>query len=134
MYVNDARNQASVSENSKPQLPAFIGQLNILIHAAAILISLSIAFALFDNTLFAWHPLFMSVGYLLFMTEGLMSAVVFRHMDGADRVRAIWAHALMQCRAVICIIIGFIVIYQNKVRCHKAVAGNRIYRPPDPCR
>lgn len=42
--------------------------------AAAASISLSIAFILFDSSLFGWHPLFMSVGFLLFMTEGLVGA------------------------------------------------------------
>ena len=41
---------------------------------AAASISLSIAFVLFDSSLFGWHPLFMSVGFLLFMTEGLIGA------------------------------------------------------------
>ncbi len=38
-------------------------------------------------------------GYLLFMSEGLVSAILFRHMGpGPERLRAIWAHALMQVR------------------------------------
>ena len=42
------------------------------------------------------HPLFMSIGYVLFMSEGLISGIMFRHLDGPPRVRAIWSHALMQ--------------------------------------
>ena len=67
-------------------MPQIVGQLNTLLHISAVLMALSIAFLLFDSTLFAWHPLFMSIGYLLFMTEGLLSAVMFRHLDGTERV------------------------------------------------
>lgn len=88
--------------------------INVL-HVLLLLVSLSIAFCLFDNTLFAWHPVFMSIGYILFMAEGLISAVAFRNVEGQDRVKAIQSHALLQLRAVVCIILGFVVIYRNKV-------------------
>lgn len=58
----------------------------------------------------------MSIGYLLFMTEGLISAIMFRQLDGPERVRAIQSHALLQLRAVLCIAAGFLVIYRNKVK------------------
>ncbi len=71
---------------ARPKLPAIVEKLNILLHISVVLVSLSIAFLLFDNSLFSWHPMFMSIGYLLFMTEGLLSAVMFRHLDGPERV------------------------------------------------
>lgn len=117
MFVNEKRNDHSAAAaGSQPQLPSVVAKLNLLLHASVALVSLSIAFVLFDKSLFSWHPLFMSLGYLLFMTEGLISAVMFRHLDGPERVKAIWGHALMQTRALVCICIGFGVIYQNKVR------------------
>ncbi len=56
-----------------------------------------------------------SIGYIVFMTEGLIAAIHFRQLDGLERVKAIWSHALLQLRAVICVLIGFGVIYRNKV-------------------
>lgn len=100
---------------SKPKLPPIVSKLNNVLHVSIALTALSIAFVLFDSTLFAFHPVFMSLGYLIFMAEGLISAVMFRHLEGAERTRAIESHGFMQLRAVTCIAIGFGVIYRNKV-------------------
>ncbi|KXZ44862.1 hypothetical protein GPECTOR_61g815 [Gonium pectorale] len=59
----------------------------------------------------------MSIGYIVFMTEGLIAAIHLRQIDGPDRVKAIWSHALLQLRALVCILIGFGVIYRNKAQC-----------------
>lgn len=98
-----------------PRLPDMVYKLKNMLHASVVLVSLSIGLSCWSSSLFGWHPLFMSLGFLLFMSEGLISAVMFRHIDGPDRVRAIQSHALLQLRAVICIAIGFGVIYRNKV-------------------
>lgn len=45
-----------------------------------------------------------------------MCCAQFRHLDGPERVRSIQSHALLQLRAVVCIAVGFGVIYRNKVR------------------
>ncbi|PNW82466.1 hypothetical protein CHLRE_06g280100v5 [Chlamydomonas reinhardtii] len=92
-----------------------VNRLTLALHASVALVALSIAFVLFDNSLFAWHPAFMSIGYIVFMTEGLIAAIHFRHIDGPDRVKAIWSHALLQIRALVCVLIGFGVIYRNKI-------------------
>lgn len=90
-------------------------RLSVLLHGSTISLSLSIAFSLFDSSLFSWHPLFMSLGFILFMTEGVMSAVTLRGIPpGHQRVLAIQSHALMQLRSLVCVIIGFAVIYRNK--------------------
>lgn len=116
---NQSNADHAPSESFKPgapRMPAIVSRLNLLLHVSATLVSLSVAFTLYDGTLFGWHPLFMSLGFMLFMTEGLIGSVMFRQLDGPERVQAIWAHALMQGRAFVCILIGFVVIYQNKVR------------------
>ncbi len=89
--------------------------LSRVMHILVIVTSLSIAFTVFDGTLFAWHPLFLSIGYLLFMAEGLMSALGFRMLDGPDRMAGIQGHVLLQIRAMLAIALGFGVIYKNKV-------------------
>lgn len=57
----------------------------------------------------------MSIGYIGVMAEGLIIAIHFRQTDGSERVKAIWSHAVMQLRAAVLVIIGFGVIYRNKV-------------------
>lgn len=57
-----------------------------------------------------------SIGYIGVMAEGLIIAIHFRQTDGSERVKAIWSHAVMQLRAAVLVIIGFGVIYRNKVR------------------
>ncbi|KAG2492371.1 hypothetical protein HYH03_009319 [Edaphochlamys debaryana] len=49
------------------------------------------------------------------MTEGIVASIQFRSIDGPERVKAIWGHALLQARAFVCLAIGFGVIYRNKV-------------------
>ncbi|GAX81977.1 hypothetical protein CEUSTIGMA_g9405.t1 [Chlamydomonas eustigma] len=106
-------------DNATPKLPPIVAKLTLAIHVSTAVISLSLAFLLFDSSLFSWHPLFMSIGYILFMSEGVVSSIMFRHLDGPVRVRAIWTHAVMQARALICVALGFAVIYQNKIIGHK---------------
>eukprot|EP00798_Chlamydomonas_sp_ICE-L_P026603 gene26603-18374_t len=85
MFVNNQTNSKAPAPSNRPAMPPVVKHLSMMLHASAVIMALSIAFLLFDGTLFAWHPLFMSVGYLLFMAEGLLSAVMFRHMDGPER-------------------------------------------------
>lgn len=94
-----------------------LNQVHAAVHVLVVAVSLTLSFAQFDNSLFAWHPIFMSLGYILFMTEGVLSALSFRSLEGgAERVQAIQGHALLQLRAVVCICLGFGVIFRNKAR------------------
>ena len=68
-----------------------------------------------DTTLFAWHPIFMTAGFLAFMVEGVLTALDFRAREGTPRVRAIQKHATLQMAASACILLGFTVIVANKV-------------------
>lgn len=78
--------------------------------------AVSIPLAVFNGTLFSWHPTLMSIGFLGFMGNGVLTAFQFRHvMDANARVKAIQKHALWQLAAVFCIGSGFYAIYQNKV-------------------
>jgi hypothetical protein len=67
-----------------------------VLHALLALNALSLAFRCFDGTLFGWHPFAMSVGYVFFMAEGLVSAWALRPTVSEERVRGIEAHAFMQ--------------------------------------
>lgn len=68
------------------------------LHLLLFVLSLSLAFGTFNGTLFGWHPFAMSIGYLFFMAEGLISAWAIRTTAGEERVRGLELHALMQVR------------------------------------
>ena len=68
-----------------------------------------------NTTLFAWHPIFMTAGFLAFMVEGVLTALEFRTQEGTPRVRAIQKHATLQIAASACILLGFTAIVANKV-------------------
>ena len=68
-----------------------------------------------NTTLFAWHPIFMTAGFLAFMVEGVLTALDFRAREGTPRVRAIQKHATLQMAASACILLGFTAIVANKV-------------------
>lgn len=97
--------------------------LRTLVRGSAVTLVVSIAADLFSTTLFALHPIFISAGFLGFMSEGVLLAHSFRLVDGPDRVKAIWRHALTQLAACVSIAVGFGAIYLNKVfrfPCHAA--------------
>lgn len=85
------------------------------IHALALLCSLSIPVAVFNGTLFSWHPTLMALAFLGFTAEGVVTSILFRSKEGQDRVRAIQRHLLLQALAFLCLLGGFYTIYQNKV-------------------
>jgi cytochrome b-561 domain containing protein 2 len=82
----------------------------------------------------------MTIGYVLLMGEGVLGAIAFRSTEvpahatmrrttpgyfavlmtllarqGHERVLAIQSHIMMQLRSLLCILIGFGVVYKNKV-------------------
>lgn len=73
--------------SQKPtQNKQLIERLTTVLHCSVVVVALSLACCVFDGSLFAWHPVLMSVGYLIFMGEGVLSAVLFRTLDGPERV------------------------------------------------
>lgn len=86
----------------------------------SVLVLLGCLPALWRGVLFAWHPALMSVGFLSFMTEGLITARELRPTEGAVRVARLWHHAKIQCAAALCVLLGFYAIWENKRRNGKA--------------
>lgn len=82
--------------------------------SACIVLSLCV-YVLHDVSLFAWHPFFMSLGFLSFMTMGVVRSVTFRPLEGKTRTKAIQVHALLQALALSCAFAGLAAIVQNKV-------------------
>jgi hypothetical protein len=52
--------------------------LVISIHVLALLCALSIPVAIFNGTLFSWHPTLMALAFLGFMAEGVVTSILFR--------------------------------------------------------
>ena len=111
------------------------------VHLLALLLAVSIPlYFLSWNVLFTWHPTLMALAFLGFMTEGVLTAVLFRAKDGQERVAAIQKHLVWQLLGFACLIGGFAAIYQNKVhaccacRCTPLHDTPQRYAcPSDPC-
>ena len=82
--------------------------------SAGVLLALSIPVAIFNGTLFSWHPTLMALAFLGFMTEGVTTAILFRAKDGNERVAAIQKHLIWQLLGFACLLGGFAAIYRNK--------------------
>lgn len=48
------------------------------VHMLALLCALSIPVAIFNGTLFSWHPTLMALAFLGFMAEGVVTSILFR--------------------------------------------------------
>ena len=85
------------------------------IYGLSACIVLSLCIFVLDGSLFSWHPFFMSLGFLSFMTMGVVRSVTFRLLDGKARTKAIQVHAVLQILALSCALAGLAAIVQNKV-------------------
>ncbi|KAL3148526.1 hypothetical protein ABBQ38_013964 [Trebouxia sp. C0009 RCD-2024] len=61
----------------------------------------------------------MSLGFLSFMTMGVVRSVTFRPLEGKTRTKAIQVHAVLQVLALSCALAGLAAIVQNKVHHNK---------------
>lgn len=57
----------------------------------------------------------MSLGFLSFMTMGVVRSVTFRPLEGKARTKAIQIHAILQVLALTCMFAGLAAIILNKV-------------------
>mmetsp|Transcript_11039 Transcript_11039/g.33104 ORF Transcript_11039/g.33104 Transcript_11039/m.33104 type:complete len:226 (-) Transcript_11039:49-726(-) len=89
--------------------------LEVAVHGTIIATVGTIVIALYNGTLFAWHPILMSLGFLGIMSEGVLTALKFRRLEGPPRAAAIQRHFWIQLLAVTAVAGGFWAIYQNKV-------------------
>ena len=92
-----------------------LAALDAAVHGTVVATLATLVVALYNGTLFAWHPILMSLGYIAAMSEGVLSAIKFRRLDGPQRVAAIQLHFYIQLCAVFAAAGGFAAIYKNKV-------------------
>ena len=58
----------------------FVTSIHILVIGCAV----SIPVAIFNGTLFSWHPTLMSMAFLGFMAEGVLTSITFRSLVRAQ--------------------------------------------------
>ena len=92
-----------------------MGILDTAVHAVVALTVLSLVVMQYNGTLFSWHPVLMSVGFLGLMSEGVLTALKFRRLEGQHRVAAIQMHLYIQAAASVAVTLGFVAIARNKV-------------------
>ncbi len=86
-----------------------------VVYSLSAVVTFSLCAFVLDGSLFAWHPTFMSVGFLGLMTLGIVRSITFRKLDGKARVKAIQIHGFIQVVASSCMFAGLGCIVQNKV-------------------
>ena len=96
-------------------LPCTKAMLVQLVYSLSAVVTFSLCAFVLDGSLFAWHPTFMSVGFLGLMTLGIVRSITFRKLDGKARVKAIQIHGFIQALASSCMFAGLGCIVQNKV-------------------
>ncbi|EWM20939.1 cytochrome b-561 domain containing 1 [Nannochloropsis gaditana] len=111
---------------------------NLIIHLFAISlllwiwgISLARAHTL---TLFSFHPVFMSMGCVLFMTEGILAYrnhACFQFlspiMRNSARVKLQNIHRGFHILAAVCVVMGMAFIFSNKVKKHRTILPTSIH-------
>lgn len=91
-----------------------LGYVQSLSVVCCVSIVVAVLPAAYARTLFAWHPILMSIGYLGFMCEGIAVALRARDVDGNARVSRLMSHMWVQLSSIFCASLGFAAIYVNK--------------------
>lgn len=104
--------------------------LHQLVHVLCLFLVASITVCALDKTLFVWHPIFMSLGFLGLMAEGILLSISFRPTDGAKRTGKIQQHMYWQSAATLSVLAGLTVIVANKVR---QLCWERAHAGPTQC-
>lgn len=89
--------------------------LELAVHYTIVITVATLCALLFDGTLFSYHPTLMSIGFLALMSEGVLTALKFRQLEGQQRVAAIQRHFYIQLVAALAVSAAFYAIYRNKV-------------------
>ena len=90
------------------------------VHTLAVALPVSLTWELFDGSLFAWHPVLMSTGFLMMMAEGVMMArrtgdpsYASTHTQ-EERDEDMLLHVALQICAVANVVLGLVAIYSNQ--------------------
>ncbi|GAB0096301.1 Cytochrome b561 domain-containing protein [Sergentomyia squamirostris] len=105
--------------HQEQQTPVSCGQIvmNFVIHSLLLLFTSYVICVSFSQgaVLFSWHPTFMTIGYVLFMSEAILSFAennfVTANRNFKWRVKIHW---IMQTVGCACMVAGFGIILANK--------------------
>ena len=90
----------------------------LTLRVLAVFMALSIpilALTLNDITLYTWHPIFMALGFLGLMTEGVLTSMSWHTLEGSARTAVLFRHMWWQIGSVGCVSLGLAAIETNKV-------------------
>ncbi|GAB0095591.1 Cytochrome b561 domain-containing protein [Sergentomyia squamirostris] len=101
------------------QTPISCGQIviNFVIHSLLLILTIYLTYVSFSQgtTLFSWHPALSTIGYVLFMSEAILSFAENNLMAGNRNFKwRIKIHWIMQTVGCTCVVAGFGVILVNK--------------------
>ena len=128
MYRRQQGHQASfqgetgttrASSSKKEDVMGSVVGLVLGTRAATAAVVFLVTWRMLDFSLFSYHPVCMTLGYALMMSEAVRAAIFFRGTAGEDRVRKITKHMGLNLLALALVTIGFIAVYKNKVRLGK---------------
>ncbi|KAG1671994.1 hypothetical protein FOA52_013367 [Chlamydomonas sp. UWO 241] len=98
-----------------------IAPLRVGLHVGAVVSTAAMAYIDlchdFDEErerIFDYHPTLMATAVMLFLTEGLITSIGFRHLTGDARVAAIWRHACWTAPGNLLMIAGVVAMYGFK--------------------
>ena len=78
--------QQNTDPNAHPGGQSIMRWLVTSIHVLVVACAVSIPVAVFNGTLFSWHPALMSIAYLGLMAEGVLTSISFRSLVGCHLV------------------------------------------------
>ncbi|GAB0090399.1 Cytochrome b561 domain-containing protein [Sergentomyia squamirostris] len=101
------------------QTPISCGQIviNFVIHSLLLILTIYLTYVSFSQgaTLFSWHPALSTIGYVLFMSEAILSFAENNLMTGNRNFKwRVKIHWIMQTIGCTCVVAGFGVILVNK--------------------
>ncbi|XP_059609161.1 transmembrane reductase CYB561D2-like isoform X2 [Phlebotomus argentipes] len=91
--------------------------MNFVIHSLLLVLTAYVVYVSFSQGvfLFSWHPALMTVGYVIFMTEAILSFaennLMARNRNFKWRVKLHW---ILQTIGGVSITVGFVIILTNK--------------------
>ncbi|XP_045469640.1 transmembrane reductase CYB561D2-like [Harmonia axyridis] len=99
------------------------GRVTNVVHLFIVAFAVYMLYLSFSGTIefFTWHPILMSVGWTLLLTEGILilnrDNNVLKNIIGSNRILYHW---ILQALALILSIIGVWIAFQNKLNKSKA--------------
>lgn len=99
----------------------YVNATRIIAIAMSLIIFFSMASRPGLGNIFSWHPIFMTLGCIFFMTEGMMAYV--SRVPEVSRAVARKKHAKYQILALACIMLGYMAVFISHEKNSKSHLG-----------